>query len=71
MYQKLGHEYHLFSHLNFLGASILNFYEAIQLPLLLRISVLLYMTMEQQKQQQILFTLTVNAYNKDFKIRLL
>ena len=47
IYQKLGYEYQLFLHSNFLGAAMFYFYDAIWLLLLLRINVLLYTTMEQ------------------------
>jgi len=35
IYQIIGHEYHLFSPLNFPRAAILNIYDAIQFPMLL------------------------------------
>ena len=44
MYRKSGYEFRLFSHLNFLCATILNFYDVIWLPLLLT---LLYATIGQ------------------------
>ena len=47
MYQKCWYEYCLFSSLNFLRAAILNFYDLIWLPPLLKINVLLYTAMEQ------------------------
>ena len=45
--RKYGYEYRLFSLLNFPRAAILNFYDVKWLPLLFRIDLLLYATIEQ------------------------